>query len=126
MHEVSVHFFILIQLIIQIFSWLINETQWADVSSLELLKTLVMGAKNPFLFIFTYRPLDIGHPFLQLVNDFGSRINLTEIMLQNLNNYSVQELVANILSIDRSSQCVSLSNFICHVTNGSKYNRHKF
>jgi len=74
---------------------------WADPSSLELIRTLILGAKNPFTFLFTYRPVQPSHPFLQMIQDLQhTHISKTEIQLRNLREESVRELVANLLNID--------------------------
>lgn len=54
----------------------------------------------------------------------GSGVNKTEINLKHLRSRSVRDLVANILSIDPSSHCTPLSNFICNTTNGSEFMVH--
>ena len=118
--------------------------QWADVSSLELLQTLILGAKNPFVFIFTYRPVEYNHPFSQLIQELEhTRVSMTEILLKNLRKDSVRDLVANILSIDcrnnnhvkdlihddcdatgDNRNCASLANItdaICNITNGNPF-----
>lgn len=76
----------------------------------------MVGALNPFMFIFTCRPGN--HPFLKITDEFGGK---TEIALQCLSRNSIRELVAEILRIDNPNDCTSLANYISRITNGSEW-----
>ncbi|KAL7541321.1 hypothetical protein ACHAXR_010809 [Thalassiosira sp. AJA248-18] len=94
--------------------FLIDDIQWANKTEIDVLKALMTGAINPFMFIFTCRPG--AHPFLKVTDDYGGK---TEIMLQSLRRDSVRDMVAETLSIDNPDDCTSLANFISRVTDGN-------
>lgn len=100
--------------------------QWANASSLDLLKTLMLSARNPFIFVFTMRPVQKDHPFYQLIYAHEETpACLTEIELRGLSEDAVCELTSMQLGIheSKSSRCRPLSDFLCRVTNGSEYFR---
>lgn len=95
--------------------------KWADASSLDLLKTLASGAKNPFVFVFTHRPVEEDHPLQQLLRDLKDcRMHVTDIKVNGLSEDNVRELVSNMLEVKRADLCGALSNYLCRVTNGSE------
>ncbi len=98
------------------------------------------------MFIFTYRPIESSHPFLQMVSDLEhTRITKTEIHLRNLREKSVYNLIESILNIDPKKarrmmppayeeikfnddesikKCTSLKTLtreICNITNGNPF-----
>ena len=81
------------------------------------LKAIFMGAQNPFMFIFTCRPMETTHQFRRISDEFEAK---TEIQLQGLRRNNVRELVAEILGMDDPELCTSLANFISRVTDGSE------
>lgn len=89
---------------------------------MELLKTLAASAKNPFLFVLTFRPVPKDHPFHQFIDGLEERKNVTEVRLHGLNNQHVYDMVSGILGETERGICRSLSDFLCRVTNGSKSN----
>mmetsp|Transcript_25283 Transcript_25283/g.60782 ORF Transcript_25283/g.60782 Transcript_25283/m.60782 type:complete len:1028 (+) Transcript_25283:177-3260(+) len=95
---------------------LIDDIQWANKTDLDVLKAIFLGAQNPFLFIFTCRPVDPNHPFNKIIDEFEAK---TEIQLQCLRGNSVRQLVAEILRMDDPEKCTSLANFISRVTSGN-------
>eukprot|EP00804_Cyclotella_cryptica_P005610 CCRYP_000001-RE/>CCRYP_000001-RE protein AED:0.07 eAED:0.07 QI:0/0.85/0.75/1/0.85/0.5/8/3201/589 len=98
---------------------LLDDMQWSDTSSLDLLKTLAGSAKNPFLFIFTCRPVPEDHPFYQFVESLENRNNVTEVTLHGLDNSDVYEMVSVFLGEKARRSSRSLSDFLCRVTNGN-------
>eukprot|EP00970_Alexandrium_tamarense_P011175 scaffold2372_cov198-Alexandrium_tamarense.AAC.38 len=105
---------------------LLDDMQWANASSLDLLKTLMLSARNPFIFMFTMRPVQKDHPFYQLIYAHEETpACLTEIELRGLSEDAICELTSMQLGIpeSKSSRCRPLSDFLCRVTNGSEYFR---
>ncbi|KAL7520344.1 hypothetical protein ACHAWX_005068 [Stephanocyclus meneghinianus] len=98
---------------------LLDDMQWSDASSMELLKTLAASAKNPFLFVLTFRPVPKDHPFHQFIDGLEERKNVTEVRLHGLNNQHVYDMVSGILGETERGICRSLSDFLCRVTNGN-------
>mmetsp|Transcript_36638 Transcript_36638/g.77303 ORF Transcript_36638/g.77303 Transcript_36638/m.77303 type:complete len:1032 (-) Transcript_36638:196-3291(-) len=95
---------------------LIDDIQWANKTEMDALKAMMVGAMNPFMFIFTCRPGD--HPFLKVTEEFEGK---TEIALQCLSRNSVRELVADMLKIDNPNECTSLANFVSRVSHGNPF-----
>ena len=52
---------------------LLDDMQWASTTDLNVLQSIYQGASNPFMFIFTCRPMELNHPFLLVANDFHTR-----------------------------------------------------
>ena len=76
----------------------------------------MLGAKNPFLFLFTCRPIqDDNHPFCSFMKLFPCN---TEIRLQGLNQASVRDLVS--ATLGRSTDdCAILSEYLFNITGGN-------
>jgi predicted ATPase len=96
--------------------------KWSDTSSLDLVRVLASSAKNPFLFIFTYRPVTSDHPFLQLIKSLEerNRNNVEEITLNCLGRDDVNDMISNILGERICGNVRSLSDFLFRITHGSK------
>eukprot|EP00957_Ditylum_brightwellii_P057044 4323712-Ditylum_brightwellii.AAC.1 len=100
----------------------IDDLQWADKASLDLLRALVIGSKtNPILVIECYRENEISdvHPLsahLQYMK--GWKIPLTEIQVGNLTKDEVNTLLSDVMneSFPRSK---SLSNVVYRKTCGN-------
>ncbi|KAL3798194.1 hypothetical protein HJC23_005755 [Cyclotella cryptica] len=99
--------------------FLLDDMQWSDASTLDLVKVLACGAKNPFLFIFTYRPVASDHPFLQLIKSLYNSNNVAQITLHCLGSDDVNEMVCSILGEHISGNSCSLSDFIFRITHGN-------
>ncbi|KAL7549174.1 hypothetical protein ACHAWF_012443 [Thalassiosira exigua] len=96
--------------------FLIDDIQWANKTEIDVLRAIMSGAINPFMFIFTCRPGN--HPFLEVVNEYDGK---TEIALQSLTRNSVRQFVAEMLMLDDVEDCTELANFISRVTNGNPF-----
>eukprot|EP00804_Cyclotella_cryptica_P021476 CCRYP_005799-RA/>CCRYP_005799-RA protein AED:0.04 eAED:0.04 QI:150/1/1/1/0.83/0.85/7/550/1028 len=101
--------------------FLLDDMQWSDASSVDLVRILACGAKNPFLFIFTYRPVASDHPFLQLITSLEERNHnsVAEVTLHCLGCNDVYEMVSSILGGHVGSDFRSLSDFLFRITNGN-------
>lgn len=79
----------------------IDDLQWSDVSSLDLMKTILINSDlNNILIVGAYRDNEItpGHLFLQFkmeLDELGIRPE--EILLENLKEEDVRQLVSNVL-----------------------------
>ena len=89
---------------------------------MDLLKTLAGSAKNPFLFVFTCRPVSKDHPFHHFIESLEQKNTVTEVTLHGLDNKDVYEMVSAFLGEKTRDSSRSLSDFLCRVTNGSKSN----
>jgi hypothetical protein len=80
---------------------------------------MASSAKNPFIFVFTYRPIPNDHPFLKMIEEVEKRNSVAELKLKGLSANNVHALVCDLLSMDRNSEhCGKLSTFLCRITNG--------
>eukprot|EP00579_Thalassiosira_antarctica_P001271 CAMPEP_0201865614 /NCGR_PEP_ID=MMETSP0902-20130614/441_1 /ASSEMBLY_ACC=CAM_ASM_000551 /TAXON_ID=420261 /ORGANISM="Thalassiosira antarctica, Strain CCMP982" /LENGTH=874 /DNA_ID=CAMNT_0048390405 /DNA_START=134 /DNA_END=2756 /DNA_ORIENTATION=- len=96
---------------------LLDDMQWANKEELDLLHHIMLGGKNPFIFIFTCRPMDASHPFFQAAEDFYCK---TDITLRRLRLDSVRDLVSETLGIE-ADDCATLAGFISNVTDGNPF-----
>ena len=96
---------------------LLDDMQWASTTDLNVLQSIYQGASNPFMFIFTCRPMELNHPFLTVANNFH---NTTDIDLGQLNAQTTNDLVAATLKVD-NNDCKDLSNFISCTSNGNPF-----
>ncbi len=80
----------------------IDDLQWADQASLDLLKALLSGQKNKaFLCIGSYRDNEVqaGHPLLNLIESIGkAKIKILDIELQALDSVVISELIKDTFS----------------------------
>ena len=81
----------------------IDDTQWADAASLELLSTLIMhGGMQSAIFIACFRPQEVNadHPWTQNLNKIMSTgIQTTSIELGTLPKESINDLLSDILHL---------------------------
>lgn len=101
----------------------IDDLQWADSASLDLLRALLLNPNNNFLCICAYRNNEVSqaHPFAVAVNqlrDQGTR--LEQIHLDNLSLDNIENLLADSLFRDIKS-IKSLAELIYRKTNGNAF-----
>jgi len=101
----------------------IDDLQWADSASLDLLKALMLNSNNNFLCICAYRDNEVNqaHPFAITVNQLkeqGTRVE--QIHLDNLNIEDIENLLADSLFKDKSS-IQSLAQLIFKKTSGNAF-----
>ncbi|REG83454.1 adenylate/guanylate cyclase domain-containing protein [Algoriphagus antarcticus] len=79
----------------------IDDLQWSDVSSLDLMKTILINTDlNNILIVGAYRDNELtpGHLFLQFKMELEEQgIHAEEILLENLKEQDIKLLVSNIL-----------------------------
>lgn len=79
----------------------IDDLQWSDVSSLDLMKTILVNSElNNILIVGAYRDNEItpGHLFLQFKMELEEQgIQPEEIYLENLKEEDIKLLVSNVL-----------------------------
>lgn len=85
---------------------------------------MACGANNPFLFVFTYRPVASNHPFLQLITSLEEQnnCNVVEVSLNCLRSDDVHEMVSSIFGEYVGRDIRPLSDFMFRITNGSESN----
>ena len=101
----------------------IDDLQWADSASLDLLKSLMQNDNNNLLCICAYRDNEVSkaHPFASTVNQLkeeGSRIE--QIHLDNLSLDNIENLIADSLFKEVKS-IKSLAELIYKKTNGNAF-----
>lgn len=107
---------------------LLDDLQWADSDSLELLHALATDTNNAAtLFVLTYRDNEVegGHPLLNTLSDIQSKrgsnnMDCMDIPLDNLSLEDVNYLVSSSLKAEQS-YTLSLSQLIVSKTNGSPF-----
>jgi|GEM_PF-1283909 len=79
----------------------IDDLQWSDVSSLDLMKTILVNTElNNILIVGAYRDNEItpGHLFFQFKMELEEQgIHSEEILLENLKEEDIKLLVSNVL-----------------------------
>lgn len=79
----------------------IDDWQWADAASCELLRQLQVGKTLRYLLVIvSYRDneVDYGHPLMSAVNDLKSNAVSVELLqVKNITAFDVQEIVADTL-----------------------------
>ncbi|WP_428034589.1 diguanylate cyclase [Amphritea sp.] len=78
----------------------LDDLQWSDVPTLELVRRLVTSRElSHLLLIGAYRDheVGVGHPLRLLLEDLNGRENIHQLQLAQLNRDSVQRMVADAL-----------------------------
>ena len=108
----------------------IDDLQWSDASSLELLELLVADRGNPKLLVMgTYRSneVDSTHIFNQTLNDLRMKsryedFRLTEVKIGNLELEAVHAIIQNLLGAnERSPQTLGLAEICLNKTLGNAF-----
>ncbi|MEO1375104.1 MAG: AAA family ATPase [Cyanobacteria bacterium J06635_10] len=100
----------------------LDDLQWADTASLDLLKTIVDDNQIKYLLIIgAYRDneVDSKHPLNLVINNLKeSEINCSEINLNSLTQENVNELIADTFK-SSSIFCYTLNEIIYQKTQGN-------
>ncbi|MEH2150051.1 GAF domain-containing protein [Nostoc sp.] len=102
----------------------LDDMQWADTASLNLIQTIITGSGIQYLcFILAYRDneVDVVHPFhlmIEKVRQYGAKI--TEILLKPLNLVYVNQLIADTLH-SSAEQVEPLAKLIIQKTDGNPF-----
>ncbi|MDM8565648.1 AAA family ATPase [Candidatus Halobeggiatoa sp. HSG11] len=107
----------------------IDDLQWADSATLNLLKTLMTGTcYKHFLIIGAYRDneVDAAHPFIIMVDScIKANTIIKTIKLQNLSQHDVNILIADALSCTPTHAQV-LTDLVYEKTQGNAFFTHEF
>jgi predicted ATPase/class 3 adenylate cyclase/tRNA A-37 threonylcarbamoyl transferase component Bud32 len=101
----------------------IDDLQWADSSSLDLLETLMLKKDNHFFCIGAYRDNEVSsaHPLSITLNDIREiGVRLDSIHLDNLSLNNLEELLQDSLLIDRK-HVKSLAELVHQKTRGNAF-----
>jgi predicted ATPase/serine phosphatase RsbU (regulator of sigma subunit) len=107
----------------------IDDLQWADLASLNLLKTLMTDRESRhFLIIGAYRDneVDATHPLMMTVEDMqkaGATVH--SITLLNLSHSDILTLIADSLKCEPADM-VPLTNLVYDKTQGNAFFTHEF
>lgn len=108
----------------------IDDLQWADLASLDLLKTLVTDAENAYLLcVGAYRDNEVfaSHPLVSLIQEIKEEgQNINEIVINNLSEEAVLEMLSETLSMPKDDQVSLLSQNILDKTRGNAFFTHRF
>jgi predicted ATPase/serine phosphatase RsbU (regulator of sigma subunit) len=107
----------------------IDDLQWADLASLNLLKTLMSETENQyFLIIGAYRDneVDATHPLMMMLEEFHQRqATVKSISLANLSSEEVNSLMAEALRCE-PAHVETLTNLVYEKTQGNAFFTHEF
>lgn len=100
----------------------LDDLQWADAASLELVETLITDRSNPHLMIIgCYRSneVDDAHFLSKTIRDLHGRkekdcFQITDIHIGNLSVSDVNHIIMELLSIDSEALTLGLAE-ICHI-----------
>lgn len=101
----------------------LDDLQWSDAPTLELLRRLVTSHElSHLLIIGAYRSNEVGagHPIRLLLDDLQPQKNICQIALAPLDQGSVSQLVANALHCDSVDIC-QLSDLLYHKAQGNPF-----
>ena len=111
----------------------LDDLQWADLGSLELLEVLITDRDNPNLMIIgSYRSNEVGdgHPLAKTIRDLSSSssrcesggFRVTDIVLGNLAALDVNKLLVDLLSSeDEPTQTKALADICQTKTHGNAF-----
>ncbi|EAY27360.1 AAA family ATPase [Microscilla marina] len=101
----------------------IDDLQWADNASLQLLELFLKNAQNQYLFIVgSYRDneVDQTHPLTATLKEISKYAEIQSIALSNLRIEHIQSIVADTLKTDIEST-ESLAQLIFNKTEGNPF-----
>lgn len=102
----------------------LDDLQWADESSLDLMTKIVTDSTNPsLLFLGIYRDNEIsqGHPLAVKLREIERRdVPITRVQVRNLTKDVVNKLVADSFQLELQ-EAQSLSNIVYDLTDGNPF-----
>lgn len=102
----------------------LDDLQWADTSSLQLIKTILLNPQIQHLcIILSYRDNEVlpGSPFASLTEDLKSAgRTVRELLLQPLNTEDVAEMVQDTLACG-SRIAAEIAGILCEKTKGNPF-----
>jgi predicted ATPase len=99
----------------------LEDLQWSDTSSLQLLRTLISDQYSTFLCIATYRNEQVGdtHPLSLLLHSLvHTTTSITEMELPALTHETIHAAISDILSLEQDN-CITLAHQIYQTTKGN-------
>ncbi|MCF8076941.1 MAG: AAA family ATPase, partial [Desulfotignum sp.] len=103
----------------------IDDWQWADTASFELLKQIQVGITLRYLMvIISYRDneVDAGHPLMSTINDLrGHSVPVNVLQVENITLNNVKELVADTLRPAAAEDIDGLAVIIHNKTLGNPF-----
>jgi len=107
----------------------VDDMQWTDLASLELIATLMQDPQAQyFLIIAAYRDNEVSesHPFIKKVNELKKQeIVVNHIKLDNLTLSNVKQIVAETILSD-IEHCLPLAELIYQKTQGNAFFTQQF
>lgn len=107
----------------------LDDLQWADSASLELLTTLIADTRNqPILWLGSYRndEVDKLHPLTTMMNKISSRgAVVNNLAIKPLSKANIDELIADSLGKNFSNR-ESLTNYIYKKAKGVPFDTHHY
>ena len=107
----------------------IDDLQWADSASLELLHTLMITEGGEYFLIigaFRDNEVDDNHPFMQMVNSLSSfDTKVSQITLDNLSRDDVSRMIEDSLLCDKT-HCQNLTDLVYKKTLGNAFFTQQF
>jgi predicted ATPase len=101
----------------------IDDLQWIDLASLDLLKSLLTDKEiKNFLFVGAYRDNEVDdvHPLMISLRNLEKHHEMYKIKLGNLDQSSVYQLVADLLRSD-VLEVEPLADIVCRRTHGNVF-----
>jgi len=108
----------------------IDDLQWADLASLNLLQTLVTDRANQYLLcVGAYRNNEVSptHPLISTLQNIESETyNLNRIEIGNLNQEAVLMMLSETLNFEPNQTLKKLTQTILKKTQGNAFFTHQF
>ena len=99
----------------------LDDLQWADIPSLDLITDLLLtNSTQHLMLIAAYRTNEVtdGHPLLKRLEKISERKSIERIPMENLSVDKIQELVADVLRLD-VEEVTTLAEVIYSKTQGN-------
>jgi len=108
----------------------IDDLQWADLASLNLLKTLVTDQENTHLLcVGAYRDNEVSatHPLALTLKEIEQETyKVNKITVGNLNSEAVLDLLADTLNYKKDKDLALLNHILLSKTQGNAFFTHQF
>ena len=101
----------------------IDDLQWADLASLNLLKTLMTGGLQYIFYIGAYRDneVDLVHPLTKLISELEKEtVQIATLTINNLVQENINQLIVESLRGDQQ-ETAELANLVYTKTQGNPF-----
>lgn len=101
----------------------LDDLQWADVASLQVLRHALVRASFPLLVIGTYRDSDLSrdHPLAQLLADLHREPTVTRVPLRGLDDRDIFELMQAAAGHELPPEGVALAHALYREADGNPF-----